>query len=96
MPRPRAAQPLSTDRLRAAFAQTFEFRKTHSVPEALPAAPETWRKSYEEIARTDRLLWTTLEEVTEAARSFLDPVLAGELDAAWRPAEWKWIANGPR
>jgi hypothetical protein len=30
----------------------------------------------------------TLDEVTKAAKAFLDPVLAGNLDAVWSPANW--------
>jgi hypothetical protein len=29
-------------------------------------------------------------QVTAAAKAFLDPVLAAELDATWLPAEWLW------
>jgi hypothetical protein len=42
------------------------------------------------MAREDRLTWPTLADVTRAAQAFLDPVLAGELDAAWNPKTWNW------
>jgi hypothetical protein len=42
------------------------------------------------MAREDRLAWPTLDDVTKAARAFLDPVLAGDLDAAWSPDTWTW------
>jgi len=42
------------------------------------------------MAREDQLAWATLEEVTKAARAFLDPVLAGARDATWEPAAWTW------
>jgi len=32
----------------------------------------------------------TFADVTRAAQSFLDPVLARELDAAWNPKTWSW------
>jgi hypothetical protein len=35
-------------------------------------------------------LGLTLDEVAKAAKAFLDPVLAGDLDAAWNPATWTW------
>lgn len=35
------------------------------------------------MARDDQLRWATLEQVTEAAQSFLDPVLVGGLQAIW-------------
>jgi hypothetical protein len=42
--------------------------------------------------REDQLAWPSLHEVTEAARAFLDPILAEELDALWEPASWRWRA----
>jgi len=55
--------------------------------EALPI--EAWCVPYEAMAREDRLVWTTLEDVLGAAQVFLDPVLAGGLDATWEPAAWR-------
>jgi len=42
------------------------------------------------MARDDRLAWATLGDVTQVAQAFLDPVLAGGLDATWEPASWLW------
>ena len=42
------------------------------------------------MAREDQLVWPTLDEVTQAAQSFLDPVLAGALDGTWEPERWSW------
>lgn len=85
-----SAQELDAKRLRAALEQTFAFRKTHPLPGAVPAPTEAWRAPYEAMAREDQLRWTTLGEVTAAATAFLDPVLAGGLDATWLPTEWRW------
>ncbi|MBM4363859.1 MAG: hypothetical protein FJ104_14355 [Deltaproteobacteria bacterium] len=41
-----------------------------------------WRTPYEAMARDERLSWTTLDDVAAAVRAFLDPGLAGGLDAA--------------
>jgi hypothetical protein len=84
------AQPLDAHRLRAALDQTFTFRKTHSLPTSVPAPVGTWRVPYEAMARDDQLPWATLDDVTRAAQAFLDPVLAGALDAAWEPSAWTW------
>jgi len=84
------AQPIDAKRLRAALDQTFGFRKTHDLPAALPEPAPTWAAPYVALAREDELAWPTLAEVTAAARAFLDPVLAGELDAAWSPGAWAW------
>ncbi|MBL8620887.1 MAG: nucleotidyl transferase AbiEii/AbiGii toxin family protein [Myxococcales bacterium] len=85
-----SAQALDAKRLRAALEQTFAFRKTHALPGAVPAPAEAWRTPYEAMAREDELPWTTLDEVTTAASVFLDPVLAGGLDATWQPTDWRW------
>lgn len=85
-----SAQKLDATRLRAALEQTFAYRKTHPLPESVPAPAEAWRTPYEAMAREDQLRWTTLDEVTVAAKAFLDPVLAAEFDATWLPAEWRW------
>lgn len=49
-----------------------------------------WKAPYEAMAREDQLLWATLDEVTQAVQLFLDPVLAGALEATWEPTEWAW------
>jgi hypothetical protein len=43
------------------------------------------------MAREDRLEWGSLGEVASAAKRFLDPVLAGGLDAAWSRDGWSWV-----
>ena len=79
------AQAIGAKRLRDALEQPFTFRKTHSLPERLPEPLSAWETPYAAMAREDQLAWPTLDEVTEAAKAFLDPVLAGELDAVWDP-----------
>lgn len=85
-----SARSLDAMRLRAALEQTFTFRKTHALPAMLPAPLPAWVMPYAAMAREDELTWTTLDEVTLAAKAFLDPVLAGDLDAAWSPETWTW------
>ncbi len=85
-----SAKPLEGALLRAAPEQTFTFRKTHELPAALPDPLEAWRTPYAAMARDDQLTWATLEEVTNAAKRFLDPVLAATLHATWEPESWSW------
>lgn len=47
-------------------------------------------RAYAAMAREDRLAWATLDDVADAARAFLDPVLAGEPLAPWDNADWRW------
>lgn len=84
------AQPIEAKRLRAALEQTFTFRKTHALPASMPAPLAAWTTPYAAMAREDRLAWLTLDDVTKAAQTFLDLVLAGELDATWEPETWSW------
>jgi len=73
--------------------QTFSFRKTHALPSAVPPPLEAWRMPYAAMAREDQLPWPTLDEVTKAVQSFLDPVLSGVLEARWAPARWWWSGS---
>ena len=84
------AQPIDAKRLRAALEQTFAFRKTHALPTRVPEPLIAWSTPYVAMAREDQLAWPTLEEVTKAAQGFLNPVLAGGLDATWEPEGWGW------
>lgn len=87
------AQAIGAKRLRDALDQTFAFRKTHSLPIRLPDPLPAWDVPYATIAREDQLAWPTLGEVAKAAQAFLDPVLAGGLDAVWDPRGWTWGAQ---
>ena len=89
------ARRLDAGRIRAAIEQTFSFRGTHDPPAHLPVPPETWEAPYASMARSDQLRWTALTGVFEAARSFLDPVLAVPPEGAWDPNAWTWTTTAP-
>jgi len=63
------------------------------VPAKVPDPQPTWAPPYAAMARADQLLWPTLDDVTAAARAFLDPVLAEDMDATWEPGAWRWRAR---
>jgi hypothetical protein len=81
---------LEAKRLFAALEQTFASRNTHALPASLADPLAIWAVPYATMAREDQLAWPTLIDVTTAARTFLDPVLTGDLDATWDPASWAW------
>lgn len=81
---------LEAKRLRDALEQTFSFRKTHPLPAFVPAPPEAWASAYAAMAAEDDLVWRSLDQVTRAARRFLDPVLAGDQQGTWSHEEWAW------
>jgi len=85
---------LEATRLRKALQQTFSFRKTHELPESLPAPPVAWARPYARMAEEDDLPWRTLEEVTLAAKAFLDPLLGGARVKSWEPSSWAWTSVG--
>lgn len=78
--------------LRAAIDGTFEHRATHPVPDSVPAPSAAWEPVYARIATNDGLEWQTLEEVTRAVQSFLDPVLAGA-GGTWKVADRAWSSR---
>jgi hypothetical protein len=72
-----------------ALERTFEFRATHLLPSSLPEPSSDWSLPYREMARENELVWTTLEELSIAAKGFLDPILANER-GIWDPIKWVW------
>jgi len=85
--------PLDAIALRAALEQTFHHRGTHALPSVLPEPPVEWAAGYASMAARDGLAWVHVAEVAERVRSFLDPVLAGPLDARWDGAKWCWVSG---
>jgi hypothetical protein len=81
--------PFQSHAIRAAIQSAFEVRAIHPVPSAVPSPPESWRIPYERMAQENDLRWASLDEITEAARAFLDPVLCGD-DGVWDPVSWAW------
>ena len=82
--------PIDGARLRQAIDTTFQFRDTHAVPFAIPMPPESWEAPYAAMAASDALAWKTLQEVTEAVSSFLNPLLGTKLRGRWAPERWNW------
>ncbi len=85
---------IEATRVRKALQQTFDFRETHELPKSLPAPPVAWAKPYARMAEDDELPWRTLEEVTLAAKAFLDPLLGGARVKSWEPNSWAWTSIG--
>jgi hypothetical protein len=81
--------PFEGSRLRAAIEATFNFRRTHTPPSALPPPPTDWTQRYATLARDDELPWGTLDEVFAAARAFVDPVLTRH-EGTWDASAGRW------
>jgi len=87
-------RPLDANGLRSVIERSYAYRNTHEMPRRLPDPPASWAIPYADMVQEDQLAWPTLTEVTAAVRAFLDPVLAGGLDAEWMPGEWAWRRRG--
>ncbi len=82
---------LEAARVRAAIEQTFTFRATHDRPKMLPKPPPEWRDAYASMAAEDSLSWPTLDEVFEAAKVFVEPVLAdAPCPPIWMSTSRRW------
>lgn len=82
---------IESARLRAAIEQTFTFRATHAPPPTLPEPPLEWRDPYASIAANDSLPWPTLEDVFQAAKSFVAPVLSDPAcPPIWTSTSRRW------
>jgi len=44
------------------------------------------------MVKSDSLPWPNLDELTEAVRAFLDPVLSGG-SGHWTPSAWAWTSE---
>lgn len=77
-------------RLREAIERTFAARATHELPGELPPPPEQWARPYRRLAE-EVGLDPDLAVGFDAARAFVEPVLAGGADVrTWLPAERRW------
>ncbi len=76
--------------LRDALARTFTRRGTHDVPDRLPQPPPTWERPYQAMRDDNALPWSTIADVYEMARSFLDPLLQGT-EGSWVSSSSAWV-----
>lgn len=86
---------LEARELRGALRSTFENRRTHRLPTALPAPPSGWSVAYRRLAREvglDDQVGVGYRQVAAC----LDPILAGEVldEADWDPARGRWALRG--
>ena len=77
-------------KLSAAIQATFEARATHALAAQLPQPPSKWGPSFRRSADELGLTWNDLDEGSEAARNFFDPLLSGSKVAQWDSQSWSW------
>jgi len=76
--------------LHRAMKMTFDTRRSHAMPEQLLPPPVNWAAPYRRLARETGLPYASLQEGWEAARIFLQPVLAPGPRSVWHPETWQW------
>lgn len=81
---------LDADRLRESLAETFEKRRQHQLPEALPPPPPDWAPAYRRLA-SELGLDPNLAAGHSEACALIDPVLAGHARGKWSPDRSTWI-----
>jgi hypothetical protein len=81
---------LTASTVHEALETTFAFRRTHSLPPALPTPPTEWAARYPREKELNELPWASIGDVHAEAARFLDPVLAGTASGAWEPAGRTW------
>ncbi len=82
---------IRADALTRALEATFAQRSTHPLPAALPSPPAAWWVSSRRLRRECGLTYTSLDDMHQAVRVFLDPVLQRRVPGyRWHPARWAW------
>lgn len=76
-------------RLRAATVAVFDAHG-HTLPSKLDTFPYSWVSRFKILAKEIDLVYRDLEAATEAARLFIDPVLANVALGTWDPERWEW------
>ena len=76
--------------LRRAILSTFEKCNSHPVPVELPNPPDDWNKPLRKMATEVGLTRNTLPVVTQAIRTFVNPVLQDFNYDEWDPSDWQW------
>ena len=82
---------IQADALTRALEVTFTQRSTHPLPAALPPPPAEWWASSRRLRRECGLTYASLDDMHQAVRAFLDPVLQRRvLGYFWQPERWEW------
>lgn len=78
--------------LRESIEATFDFRDTHSLPNAIPPAPRLWHRLYADMRQRDDLPWPDLETLHRFCAQFLNPLLDDSIrdDQQWNPGDKSW------
>lgn len=77
--------------LKQAVQATFEYARTHDLPDTLPPPPKGWGQSYRQMIRPLDISNVSLDKAYFMLQQFLDPVLEEKItEAKWNPKKWIW------
>ena len=77
-------------RLSETIRSTFEVRKTHSLPQEMPALSKTLGREYTRLAKELELSFDDFYDAAKALAEFVNPVLSGNALGIWDANNWRW------
>jgi hypothetical protein len=84
---------LDAEKFRRALSSTFGYRMAE-VPVALPAPPDGWLSTYQQLAASVGID-PDVQAGYRLAQELFDPILAGRVHAAstWSPDQHDWVPS---
>ena len=76
--------------LSKAIQSTFEARKTHPLPQEMPALSKTLRREYTRLAKELELSFDDFYGAEKALAEFFNPILSGNALGIWEANNWRW------
>ena len=77
--------------LKQAVQATFEYARTHDLPDTFPPPPKEWGQSYRQMIRSLDIDHISLDKTHFMLQQFLNPVLEEKnIEARWNPTTWIW------
>jgi hypothetical protein len=76
--------------LSEAIRFTFEVRKTHPLPQEMPALSKTLRREYTRLAKELKLSFDDFNGAKKALAAFINPIFVGNALEIWDANNWCW------
>ncbi|MBT3713115.1 MAG: nucleotidyl transferase AbiEii/AbiGii toxin family protein [Anaerolineae bacterium] len=76
--------------LSEAIRSPFEVRKTHPLPQEMPALSKTIRREYTRLAKELDLSFAKFDAAEKALAEFVNPVFSSNTLGIWEANNWRW------